>query len=100
VKITLHPTQARKLLRVLDHTTDPDLKELTDKVEQALQPGLMLTGDELTAVLQQLHAVALPAGAQLDTIARAIPKLEVLHQKTLIREGIEAAAQRRPGGRR
>lgn len=100
MKLSLTPEAAKKLLRRLEHDADPDMRDAVAKIEQALQPGMMLGSDELKAVLQQLHAVGLPAGQQLDLIARAIPKLELMLQKTLVREGIEAAARQQNRGRR
>lgn len=99
MKLSLTPEAAKKLLRRLEHDADPDMRDAVAKIEQALQPGMMLGSDELKAVLQQLHAVGLPAGQQLDLIARAIPKLELMLHKTLVREGIEAAARGQRGHR-
>lgn len=88
MKLSLTPEAAKKLLRRLEHDADPDMRDAVAKIEQALQPGMMLGSDELKVVLRQLHAVGLPAGTDLDLIARAIPKLELMLNKTLIREGI------------
>ncbi|MGE0225497.1 MAG: hypothetical protein AB7S57_19670 [Acetobacteraceae bacterium] len=95
MKITVSNEVAKKLLRRLEADQDPELRDFVAKVEQGLQPGMMLASDELKAVLQQLHAVSLPAGQQLDLIARAIPKLELMLQKTNVREQIEAEQRRR-----
>lgn len=99
MKLSLTPEAAKKLLRRLEHDADPDMRDAVAKIEQALQPGMMLGSDELKVVLRQLHAVGLPAGTDLDLIARAIPKLELMLNKTLIREGIEAAARQQRGRR-
>lgn len=99
MKINVTNETARKLLRRLEADQDPEVRDFVAKMEHGLQPGMMLASDELQAVLQQLHAVSLPAGHQLDLIARAIPKLELMLQKTQVRETIEAE-QRRRGGRR
>jgi len=97
MKLSLTPEAAKKLLRRLEHDADPDMRDAVAKIEQALQPGMMLGSDELKAVLHVLQGTP---GTDLDLIARAIPKLELMLNKTLIREGIEAAARQQGRGRR
>lgn len=97
MKLSLTNEAARKLLRRLENDTDPDMREAVGKIEQALQPGMMLASDELRACVRAVAFFAEHQAAgtesQIEALHRAIPKLETLLQKTLVREGIEAAAR-------
>lgn len=100
MKLSLTPEAAKKLLRRLEHDADPDMRDAVAKIEQALQPGMMLGSDELKEVLQVLQdTITSHAWPGRDLIARAVPKLELMLNKTLIREGIEAAARQQRGRR-
>jgi predicted DNA-binding transcriptional regulator YafY len=87
MKITMSPQAARKVLTRLEAETDRDVRGIVERIEQALQPGVMLTSDELHAVLQALRLVVQgrPA-ASSDDVERAIPKLEYMLAKTQARE--------------
>lgn len=104
MKINVTNETARKLLRRLEADQDPEVRDFVAKMEHGLQPGMMLASDELQVALTvlqdqtmaSLESLGIRDGRDgLNLIARAIPKLELMLQKTKVREQIEAEQRRR-----
>lgn len=95
MKISVTNEVARKLLRRLETDQDPEVRDFVAKVEHGLQPGMMLDSHELAAVIWAANWCAGHGADDADNLRRAVPKLELLLQKTKVREQIEAEQRRR-----
>lgn len=98
MKISVTNEVARKLLRRLDADQDPEVRDFVAKVEQGLQPGMMLSSDELQAMAAAADFYITTKVFEAVTpehLRRAQPKLALLLQKTRVREQIEADQRRR-----
>lgn len=73
------------------------MRDFVAKVEHGLQPGMMLSAEELRACIRAAAFFAdhQAAGGDAEHLHRAIPKLDVLLQKSKVRETIEAEQRRR-----
>jgi hypothetical protein len=95
MKLTISGEQARRLKTILEDTTNPQLQDLVRKLDQGLQPGPHLTGDELAALVTVATDAANTAGPAVIRIVghlrQAIPKLETMRAKQQAREEREPA---------